>query len=252
MERGANGTAARKGTGVRLAAIKPTAPVELRPFASIGLWPWVELGRRNGIPIERLAEVSGVRVAELRDPDARLAQGEANRIAELICQQHGPDAGIAAALTVEAGHFTLFELLARTAPTLNDALVEGCRYFSLVHGDARLVYDSPPTGPRIMRLVLPDTYAIHRGFIELTFAVWMVGIRRETAQPFLTPAEVWFRHPAPQETGLYEELLGPGLRFGMPEDHIAFDRATTQAPLSRRNSELHAAAVDAARELIKR
>jgi hypothetical protein len=237
---------------VRVAAINPTAPVELRPLASIGLWPWVELGRRHGIPIERLAEVSGVRVAELRDPDARVAQAEANRIAELICQKHGPAAGIAAAQTVEAGHFTLFELLARTAPTLNDALVEGCRYFSLVHGDARLVYESPPTGPRVMRMITPETYAIHRGFIEQTFAVWMLGIRRETAQPFLTPAEVWFRHPSPQDTGPYEEVFGPSVRFGMPEDHIAFDRATTDVPLSRRNSELHAAAVDAARELTRR
>jgi hypothetical protein len=219
------------------------------------LWPWVELARRTDLSIDRLTEEAGVTVAELRDPDARFDQDVADRVAAVLFQHIGGHAALAAALTIEAGHFTLFELLARTAPTVADALEQGCRFFSLIHSVVSLSYDALPNGNHVLRLVSPPTYMFHHGYTELTFAAWMLGMRRETARPDLAPVAVWFRHAAPQapvDRTLYERVLGPSIRFEMPEDRMEFGSDVAAMPLVRENSEVHAAAIDAAVNIAKK
>jgi hypothetical protein len=211
----------------------------------------VELARRHGLPIEQLAELAGVRVADLRDPGVRFTQPAANRIADLVCERVGPDAGIKAAEMVEAGHFALFELLARTAPNVGHALAEGSRFFSLIHADVRCVHRVEPDGSHQVRLVLAPDLALHHGFTELTFAIWITSIRRETEQPTVEPCEVWFRHPAPADRAAYDRILGPHIEFGMPEDQIRFPAAVASLPLTRKNPTVHAAALQAARDFLR-
>jgi hypothetical protein len=217
--------------------------------AGVALWPWVELARRTDLSIDQICDEAGVSVTELRDPDARFNQAAADSVAALLFRHVGGHAALAAALTIEAGHFTLFELLARTAPTVADALAQGCRFFSLIHSEVSLRCDVLPTGDHALHMVSPPTYTFHPGYTELTFAAWMLGIRRETERPDIAPVSVWFRHSAPAEPvdmSLYERVFGPSICFDMPEDRMDFALEVAALPLVRENSEVHAAAIDAA------
>ncbi|HKP59420.1 MAG TPA: AraC family transcriptional regulator ligand-binding domain-containing protein [Polyangiales bacterium] len=220
--------------------------------ASLTLWPWVELGRRHGLPIAELADRAGVRVADLRDPGMRFTQPAANRIAQLVCESAGQDAGIKAAEMVEAGHFALIELLARTAPNVGRALAQGARFFSLLHSEVRCLHRVEPDGSHLLRSVIPPGLFTHHGFAELTMAVWTTGLRRETEQPSLEPLQVCFRHPAPQEDlSTYARVLGPRVKFGMPEDRLHFSAAVASLPLTRKNPIVHAAALKAASDFLR-
>jgi hypothetical protein len=86
---------------------------------------------------------------------------------------------------------------------------------------------------------------VHHGYVELTFAVALVGIRRETGMPDAMPDEVWFRHPAPHDLALHTRVLGVEPRFGMPEDHVIFGAEMVALRLTRENAAVHRAAAEA-------
>jgi len=94
--------------------------------------------------------------------------------------------------------------------------------------------------------------AIHHGFFEFAFGSWLVSLRRETAQPEIMPADVWFGHRAPTDRRLFDGLYGPGLRFSMPENRMSFAREVAAISLARKNSAVHAAAVRAAKDIVRR
>jgi hypothetical protein len=220
-----------------------------RVVTGVGLWPWLKLAGRNGVPLERLAGQLGVSVAELRDPDGRFEHDVPYQLAELVCQHVGPHAGLAAALDIEAGQFALLELLARTAPSVGDAIAQGCRFFSLIFTPGGLDYEVLGDGAYVMRFTPPMDEAIHFGYIELLFGVWLVCIRREAGRPALLPREVWFCHRAPAMRELHDRVFGR-VKFDMSEDRMVFDRSVVELALSRPNSEVHAAAVHSATALV--
>lgn len=222
-----------------------------RPIASLALWPFVELARRSGLEVEELAELAGVRVADLRDPGMRCTQAAANRVAELVCARAGEDCGILAAETLEAGHFALFELLARTAPTVGQALGQAGRFFSLIHAEVRLAYRVEPDGTHLIRTVVPDELRIHDAYGQLVFAAFLINLRRETEQPDLTPLEVWFRQAEPRDKTSFVRVLGPKLRFDMSEERMRFAPQIAALQLTRKNATVHAAAVQAASDFLR-
>jgi hypothetical protein len=229
----------------------PRTGVEREAIASIALWPWVALVCKHDLSIERLAELAHVSVAELRDPGRRFSQAIANQVAELAYQKAGGGAAMEAALTVEAGHFALLEILARTSPSVSAAIALICQFFPLIHDDVRLVHETRPDGVQRLQFVSPSSYVVHHGYVELMFAVLTLGMRRETEQPAVEPGEVWFEHRAPVDHRRFETVFGPRVRFDMPENHMLFDAHVAALPLARKNSDVHAAAVRAASDLLR-
>jgi Arabinose-binding domain of AraC transcription regulator, N-term len=232
-----------------VAPLAPTRPGQ-QAITGVGLWPWVELAGRHGLPLPELAQLVGVTVSELRDPDRRFDQSMANHVVELVCSRVGPDAGLAAALTAEAGQFALLEVLARTAPTIGLALAQVSRFFSLVHTGVDLQYQSQPDGAGVLRALLPHDYEVHHGFAEFVFGACLVTMRRETEQPSIVPLEVWLRRRAPPDRSLYDRVFGRVL-FDMSEDRMLLSRETVALALTRSNAEVHAAAVHGAKELVR-
>jgi hypothetical protein len=218
--------------------------------ASFALWPFAQLARRNQMPIEQFCKLAGVQVPSLRDPDVRFSQAVANRVAELAYTHFGPQAAMAAALTVEAGQFNLLELLARTAPTVAGGLQQGCRFFPLVHDGGRLTHEIAENGTHALRWRPPAGYDVHHGYVELTFGVALRGLRRETGKELLAPTVVWFTHPAPADTSLHAQVLCEAVRFEMPYDQMVFDDHTAALPLTRKNTAVHAAATEIATDLL--
>lgn len=219
--------------------------------ASFGLWPWVELARRSGMAIEHFCSLAGVELTALRDTGVRFSQGVANRVAQLAHDHFGAEAAMAAALTVEAGQFNLLELVARSAPTVADGLETGCRFFPLLHSGGQLTHEIAANGSHALRWRPPAEFEVHAGYVELTFAVALVGIRRETGHDALLPLEVWFTHEAPAQLGLHEQVLGKAVRFAMPDDRMVLGAEIAALPLTRKNTEIHTAATHIATDLLQ-
>lgn len=231
--------------------VVPAAAERHQTLVSYALWPWVALCSKLDLSIDRFAQLAHVSVAELRDPGSRFSQVVGNRAAELAFQHAGGGAAMEAALLVEAGHFALIELLARTSPNVREAMKLVCQFFRLIQDDSELQYELRPDGGLRLRFVPPAGFVVHHGYIELTFAVLMLAIRRESERPKAEPLEVWFTHHAPVDRRAFETVFGPRVRFDMPEHHILFDRKVAALPLSRKNSDVHAAAVRAAADLLR-
>jgi hypothetical protein len=216
----------------------------------MGLWPWARLAERRGLSLEAFCEFAGIDVSALRDPGRRFSQPVANRVAELSFAEFGATAALEAALTIEPGHFNLLELIARSAGSVSEGLEQGCRFFSLLHDGGRLVFEQQEEGAIALRWRPPASYDVHHGFVELTFAVAVIGVRRETGQESVAASRVRFSHAAPADSDLYTRVLGVQPRFGADVDEIVFDGEVAALPLRRHNQELHAAAVRSGAELI--
>jgi hypothetical protein len=241
------------GKGVaRLEVVRPLPDGKSRePITSIALWPWVALACKHDLSMDRLAQLAQVSVAELRDPGRRFSQVVANRVAELAYQKAGGGAAMEAALLVEAGHFALIELLARTSPDVSEAIALISQFFPLIHDDVNLLHEKRPGGVQRLQFVSPSSYVVHHGYVELMFAVFMLAVRRETEQPAIEALEVWFEHRAPVDRRSFETVFGPRVRFDMPENHMLFDAKVAALPLARKNSDVHEAAIRAASDLLR-
>jgi hypothetical protein len=236
----------------RLRETRTRRSAEELTTASYGVWPWAELARRNQLPLELPCEAAGIELSQLRDPGVRWSQIVCNRIAEFTFQQFGGSAAMAAALTVEAGHFQLLELLARTAPTVGDGLRLGCWFFPLLHSGGRLLHEQAADGSHAIAWRPPPEYRVHHAYVELTFAVTVLGIRRETQRDDLVAREVWFTHAEPADRELHSRVLGCEPEFDMQEDRLVFDARFANLPLSRRNGAVHKKALRVAEDLIGR
>jgi hypothetical protein len=216
-----------------------------RTTASFGLWPWVRLAVSKGDSVEHFCELAGVAQSAVRDLGVRFSQPVSNRVAQLAYTRFGPTAAMEAGLLVEAGQFALLELIVRSTPTVRMGLKYGCFFFPLLHDGGHLCYKALAGGRAALHWDPPQSYVVHHGYVELTFAVTLLGIRRETGCPDAMPDEVWFRHEAPDDLSLHKQALGVEPRFGMPEDHVIFGASMLALRPMRANAELHRAAADA-------
>jgi hypothetical protein len=221
-----------------------------RTTSSLGLWPWAQLAVQKLMPIERFCELCGVSVTALRDPEQRFSQAICNRLAALALERFGPGAAFEAALGIPRGHFNLLELIARSAPDVRSGLDQGCRFFALLHDGGRLSCEPQPGDAVALRWRPPTEYDVHHAYVELTFAVAVIGLRRETGHDPLVPVAVRFRHAAPADVGRHVQVLGVRPEFGNSVDEIVFDARVATLPLTRSNPELHAVAVRAGTEAI--
>jgi hypothetical protein len=210
--------------------------------AGYGLWPWVELVRRSGVDLEQLCRYIGVSINELRDPFARWSQTTCNRVAEFAYESIGPGAAMAAVRTVEPGHFQLLELLVRTAATVGAGLRIGCSVFPLLHWGGRLTHEVLSNGSHVVTWNPPENYLVHQGYIELTFGVTVLGIRRETGKAAASASEVAFRHALLGPIQPYESVLGCAPQFGAAQDRMVFDPSVVKLAMMRRNPETHRSA----------
>jgi hypothetical protein len=216
-----------------------------RTTASFGLWPWVQLAVSKGDSVEHFCELAGIEQSAVRDLGVRFSQPVSNRVAQLAYTRFGAAAAMEAGLLVKAGQFALLELIVRSTPTVRKGLAYGCFFFPLLHDGGHLCCESLAESRAALRWDPPQSYVVHHGYVELTFAVTILGIRRETARPDAMPDEVWFRHDAPDDLSLHTRVLGIEPHFGMPEDHVIFGASMAALRPMRANAEVHRAAADA-------
>ena len=107
------------------------------------------------------------------------------------------------------------------------------------------------SGAHAITWLPPSDYTVHHAYVELTFGVTMLGIRREARYEHASATEGSFRRAAVQDTSLYERVLGCRPRFEMHEDRMLIDRRVAALGMVRCNAEVHEKARILAHELIK-
>jgi hypothetical protein len=198
--------------------------------SSLALWPWARLGERDGLDVAQLAARCELTESDLRDPSARVEQSRANRLAELVCAHHGAGAAMAAAGTVEGGHFQLVEQAVRASATVADGFDLLVELFPLIHVGGRLQHGRT-RGESVVRYADAPGNRMHPGYVELLFAVGLQSIRRETGKRVM-PLRVTFSH-VDRPTTLHAEVFGPDVQFGMRTNSLALGREDAGLPLLR-------------------
>jgi hypothetical protein len=216
--------------------------------STLAVWPWVKLGLDLGLELRTICDVVAATEGELRDPGVFLTQRQANRVAELLVERAGPAAAMRAAKALERGHFTLAELVLRSAPTARDVIELVGEVYPLVHRGARVSHELR-AGTSITRWQCVPGLEVHPVYAELFFAVLLQGIRRETGQDELRASGVWFQHEAPSDCSEHVQMLGP-VQFGMPETRFELSCEALELPLLRASPSVHEHALHVAGEVL--
>jgi AraC-like DNA-binding protein len=203
--------AATKSSAARLPA---TTSIRL-------VWPFLELGAARGFHLrEWVAKRLGLTLAQLDDPETRVPQRALARLLNEAIERGGErDIGLLAARYVDSAHFGITEFVARTKPTLRDALEHSGRYLPLL-GDS-VGYAIERKGKVVvMRLWFSPELAIHEAAYEFVMAIGVLRARRTTGVASLAPISVHFMHARPKSTSRHEKLFRCPVHFGAEVTHL--------------------------------
>ncbi|MDD9947806.1 MAG: AraC family transcriptional regulator [Myxococcales bacterium] len=209
------------------------------------LWPWILAFRDLGLdPKQELARV-GLTEGQLRDPGERIPYDKTQAlIAGLVACSGRRDLGLLSARVVEAGHFELLELAARSARTLGAAIEHIVRFFSLVDSGGELSLEPGDLRSRMSYQAISG-HPAHPAYIEYVPALLLLAARRETGRADLCPLRVSFRHAGPEGMPAYGELFGCQVRFNAPATVAVVDSDVLFWPMIRANSRTHRSAISA-------
>jgi AraC-like DNA-binding protein len=186
------------------------------------VWPFIELARKHGYAhtVERVHELFGLTQEELNDPDTRVPQQRVADLLSLAIERSGQrDIGLLAARYVDSTHVGIGEFLARSRPTLREAIESGVQYVALLGEGAQ--YHFEVQGKLAVSTIRFDPrLSIHEAAYEFVVALGILRARRMTGIETLAPIEVSFTHPRPADTRRHEKLLRCRVRFGMPVTQI--------------------------------
>jgi len=198
------------------------------------VWPFVALARQhgNGAAVEDVHERLGLTPAEFNDPDTRIpVQLAADQLKYAVAKSGCRDLGLLAARLVDSAHLGISEYLARSRPTLREALESGAHYVRLIGDGAyhRLDIEGDLAYARVW---FDPQLVLHEATYEFVLALGVLRARRLTRLPELTPLEVHFPHPEPADTTRHRELFGCPCRFGMPITQVILSADALRAPLA--------------------
>jgi AraC-like DNA-binding protein len=129
-----------------------------------------------------------------------------------------------------AAEFLGMQLLLH-APDARGALDRYSRYYPTAHSGARLDLRPAPGGEALV-LDLPGDWR----HTELVVTL-LARVIREAASRQADGPEVWFRHEAAGDGAEHRRVLGPRVRFGMPDDRIVIAEAALAAPMPHHRPE---------------
>lgn len=178
-------------------------------------------------------------VGVLDRPDARLPFAAYAKLWELCGQASGdPDFGIRAATRcMQAGTFGVVGFMARSAPTLRDALEcvvrhsallnETTRTLLFVDGDTAVIRDGP--ADPAARWPRHKTEFVMAAYVQLTFE-W-AGVVRQ-------PVTVSFQHAAPRGLDHLHEVFGADVTFEAAFNELRFPASWLERPLASAEPDL--------------
>lgn len=185
-------------------------------------------GQDYGLPAAQCLAGTGLRLADLRQPD-RTVTGEQELviIGNILAELGGlPGLGLHAGLRYHLTTYGIWGFALISSPTLRDAVHLGLRYLDLTYSYCRLT--NRETSAELDLRLEVDGMApeLERFLIERDVAAIHV-IQRELLPIATRLLRVTFAFPppAPEHLGQYEEAFGLLPRFDAPEHTAVFDGA---------------------------
>ncbi|MDB4985476.1 MAG: AraC family transcriptional regulator, partial [Myxococcaceae bacterium] len=201
----------------------------------------VEFCRVRGHDAEALARASGVSLAALAQPDARVDFSVAARLGEqALALTADPNFGLHLASDVgDAQHYDAGLLSLMASSTLRAAF-ERMVTMQRFWGDGDRMALVPAPEGLVVRYQLAGArgeYARHAD--ECALAEVALGVRALTGQALFARA-VRFRHPAPLELEEHREVFQCPLAFGAPHTEIEFGDAVLDTAMPHANAAFYA------------
>lgn len=194
--------------------------------------PFIEAGRREGLPVDSMLERLGLTTLTAHDPEARLGVGRLFELVELLAAESSdPLFGLrAASSVVEAASFGVLGFALRTSGTLGESVERVVRHARLMNESTRLTFVREPVptvhdGPH-PPLRWPRAYA------ELAMGAFFTLACKWTGRT-IVPRVVGFQHGDPGLRRELERHFGCPVVFDQPTNRIAFEPATLELPFQR-------------------
>jgi AraC-like DNA-binding protein len=199
------------------------------------VWPFLDLARKHGHDVSKVAEQLGLTERELNDPETRVSQQcLAKLLSSAVSYSGQRDIGLQAAYLADSRQFGITEYLARTQPTVRSALDTYDRYLPLL-GDAMNVSVEVCDANIIMRLRFDPQLEIHEAAYEFALAIGVLRSRRVTGISDLAPISVHFMHAQPASIERHKALFRCPIYFGADVTHIVFPKQNLELRLPGRD-----------------
>lgn len=178
---------------------------------------------RLGHDVPSLLGESGVRPADLDDPDARVSCAAVGGLLALAGRRRPtPDLDLRLAMETPLGAYPLLDYLIVTSESVGEGMRRFARYWQLTGAPARVDIHEEAVPVRVMMEATP--YSVYLTVLHL---------RREAVGP-LGPEYVSLRE-IPDDTRAVEEALGCPVRGGAEWSGFALSREAWALPMRRRD-----------------
>jgi AraC-like DNA-binding protein len=181
--------------------------------------------------VERLFAELGLDAAVLADPDGRIPLAKLDGLWEAGARMTGDDClGLHAAEGLSEGTFGLVSYLGLASPTLGDGLRRVCTFFRLLSDASGYQLDSDGGLATLTATQDVHSPAPVRQRVEFTVAVVHEYCGRHLETEW-RPHDVFFEHPAPEETAEHARLFRSAPRFAAPASGFRFAASLLDSPL---------------------
>lgn len=207
--------------------------MQIGPIAAV-----VAFAVAKGITLEQIAEATGLTLAELVQPEARIPDAVGHTVWHLLVDRFAGEAvGLQMAKTAPLSFFGSLSQIATYAESLRSTIEAAVRYCPILSAGLRMQLHP---GPRTTTLTMRHALGEHdylRAPSEAVFGLWARQLRALTDDPGVL-VRVEFTHAPSAPLAQYREILQTEVRFGQPDNALVFDNRALDRP--RRRSDGHA------------
>ena len=183
----------------------------------------LEACERLGLDPAGLAAEAGLRLEQLRSPDARVRAEQADALwLAAYARSSDPALALHAVEQLPAGTYRVLHYLLANSGTLGDGLERACRWFDLVDGRVALsaTVDSGVARLRMEIPVVPG--GVPRPPAEYTLAALLAGAR--ALLPDLAPLRVRFSFAEPADAAEHRRVFGCPVEYAAEHTELLFTR----------------------------
>ena len=186
---------------------------------------WVENQGFDGTPIRRLPGL-----ADLTDPDLRVPEASAETAWRLATTMTGDAAiGVHLAESLPRGALDLVEYAFRSSASLSAGLDRLARYGRVLSD--RVAARMEARGEGLLLLVRDaGSTALHPGRADFALAV-ALKFAREGTGAGITPLQVCFAHPAPEDESEHRRFFRGSVRFGAGSNSMILSAVDAARPM---------------------
>jgi AraC-like DNA-binding protein len=206
---------------------------------------------KRGMPEDELSEQSGISLADIENPDARVPISKLNTI-WAIAQAYTGDLGIGLHVgsDVDPARFSVVAQASFQCERIRDVLQVYARFFSIVNESARLALSEDGNMATLEFTCLsPDCYSVPE--MERMVTTAMARFAYLTGQKIRVKA-FHFQHSAPEYVDDYTKVFDAPVNFSQDQTAILFDKRLLDLRVKHGNPYLLSVLTSYAEKLLRK